>query len=171
MQFWIWNIIFGNCKDLSVFLLELIENKSSLILGRVGLSSSTASFFSSLWVTILRCVGYNLSVTYKMSEESRIRSCSSEISDNLNLFSITHIEYGLSLSRYQLNSELLSSGVFFLLTKGPFTWKWLYDFSFMLRCEYMCLQKVPWFSYNGSSIKKLPDTWGSKNSEMSVSTS
>lgn len=110
MHFWIWNIL-GNCKDLSLFLLELIEKKFSLILGAVGLSFSIASFFSSLWVSILPCVGYNLSVAIKMSEESRIRSCSSEISDNLNLFSITHIEYGLSSSRSQLNSELLSSGV------------------------------------------------------------
>lgn len=64
--------------------------------------------------------GYNLSVAYKMSEESRISSCSSEVSDNLNLFSITQIEYGLSLIRSQLNSELLSSGVFFLSTKRLF---------------------------------------------------
>lgn len=107
--------MFGNCKDLSLFLLELIEQKFSLILGGVGLDSSIASIFSSLWVSILPCVGYNLSVAYKMSEESRIGSCSSVVSDNL--FSITHIEYGLSLGRSQLNSELLSSGVFFLLTE------------------------------------------------------
>lgn len=38
--------------DLSLFLLELIEKKFLLILGGVGLSSSIASFFSSLMVII-----------------------------------------------------------------------------------------------------------------------
>lgn len=46
------------------------------------------SFFSTWWVSIFPCVGYNLSVPHKIPEESRIRSCSSEVSDNLNLFSI-----------------------------------------------------------------------------------
>lgn len=52
-----------------------------------------------------------------MSEKSRIRSCCSEVSDNLNLFSTDFREYGPCLSRSQLNSELLKSGLrFFFLT-------------------------------------------------------
>lgn len=41
----------------------------------------------------------------------------------------------------------------------------------MLRCAYLCLWQVPCFvCHRNFGKKQLPETWGSKNSEMSVST-
>lgn len=70
-----------------------------------------------MWVRILPCVGYNLSVAYKMSEESRIKSCSSEVSDNPNLFSITHVEYGLSFEQVQAEMRTPEQWGVFLIDK------------------------------------------------------
>lgn len=52
-----------------------------------------------------------------MSEESRIKSCSSEIGDNPNLFSITHVEYGLSFEQVQAEMRTPEQWGVFLIDK------------------------------------------------------
>lgn len=56
--------------DLSLFLLELIEKKFLLILEGVGFSSSIASFFSSLWVSILLVIIFLLPTKCLRNPES-----------------------------------------------------------------------------------------------------